>query len=58
MKRAGRQTHLLAACLFSLLTALAFWMDRSSKSDWRLFGIMTGAVAVIAWILFFRTRSR
>ena len=56
MKRAGRQTHLLAACLFSLLAALAFWMDRSSQNDWRLFGILTGAVAVIAWVLFFRTR--
>ncbi|MDW7659736.1 MAG: phage holin family protein [Bacillota bacterium] len=58
MKRPGLQTHLLAACLFSLLAALAFWMDRSSQNDWRLFGILTGAVAAIAWILFLRSRLR
>lgn len=56
--RPGRQTHLLAACLFSLLAVLAFWKDRSAQTEWRLFGLLSAGVAIFAWVLYLRARRK
>ncbi|MBP8989177.1 MAG: hypothetical protein KBG64_03045 [Clostridia bacterium] len=47
--RIYRQTHLWAACLFTCLFVIAFWMGRQNQSDWRLFCWLTGPVALFAW---------
>ena len=53
----SRQTHFLAACLFSLMSAYAFWMA-GAVHQWRLFAWLTAVVACGAWVFYIRARIR
>ena len=41
-----------------MLAALTFWKDRSDQTEWRLFGILSGIVAILAWVLYLQARRK
>lgn len=58
LKRTGRKIHLIAACLFSILTLLAFRGENSASVAWRFFGYLSGSAALLAWLLYGIARVR
>ncbi|MEA4889332.1 MAG: hypothetical protein VB070_07705 [Clostridiaceae bacterium] len=57
MNRPGRQTHLLAASLFSLLSlASIVYSQITGDGRWRVFSMLCLIAAVLAWLMYFRRK--
>ena len=59
MSRPGRQTHKLAASLFTALTLISVLYGQMSGNDrWQVFSMLCMAASALAWLMFFRLRRR
>ena len=59
MYKISRQTHLLAAAVFSGLTFFAFYRARISADDrWHTFSTLALICAILAWLLYYRANRR
>jgi hypothetical protein len=59
LNKISRQTHLLAAILFTGLTLFASFRARTSNDErWQTLSTLALIIAIFAWILHFRARRR